>query len=350
MNRHKYERNPDPLQFLDDNSIPIEVTQSERFNVGYAHTAGRKKNSQGDYVMEDFIMVRGHFRNRWNEDLFGVFDGHDGSKAAYVAASRFDGILQEELTKMEQTTTQLTLDGIDLYPNQTTLEDNQKRTSLAIYNTFHRIKDVLKEELKESYGGTTALISFLTENDLYIANVGDTGAVLGKMNGVSERISTDHRPVASEKARIEASGGKILSISVPRVEGMLAISRALGDFDLEDKGIICNPHIRVISNFLDKGNFIILASDGLWDLVSDADAVQQVISQSNRKEQKRSNDDNNDQMFSFDDDEEKPQNSKQRSKRPTNDLEMELCRELVKMSFNKLAIDNISVLVISFPK
>jgi len=201
----------------------------------------------------------------------------------------------------------------------------------------------LKEELKEDFGGTTALVALFTRNDLYIANVGDTRAVFLKKNGEAERVSMDHRPVEAEKERIEASGGKVISISVPRVEGMLSVSRALGDFDLVDKGVIWHPHIQVIQVFEEKGEFLILASDGLWDLVTDSEAVALV----QKKLLENSKTEDNPELFSFDLEEEESGSNVCQSRR---EVLMQACRRLAEESFNQFAIDNISVIIIDFSK
>ena len=80
-----------------------------------------------------------------------------------------------------------------------------------------------------------------------------------------------------EKKRIEEAGGYVSLNGVWRVQGVLATSRALGDYPLKDqKVVVCEPD--VLSFQLDKTipEFAILASDGLWDTHSNDEAVNNV--------------------------------------------------------------------------
>ena len=104
---------------------------------------------------------------------------------------------------------------------------------------------------------------------VYVANVGDTRAVMSK-NGVAERMSYDHKATdQGEFERIKAAKGCILD---GRVAGTLAITRAFGDHSLKVFGVIANPYIKKhILKITDK--FLILASDGVWDGLEDQEAV-----------------------------------------------------------------------------
>lgn len=104
---------------------------------------------------------------------------------------------------------------------------------------------------------------------VYVANVGDTRAVMSK-NGIAERMSYDHK--ASDQGeidRIKAGNGIVLD---NRVGGTLAITRAFGDHSLKKAGVIANPYIKkhVLKN---SDKFLIIASDGVWDALEDQDAV-----------------------------------------------------------------------------
>lgn len=72
--------------------------------------------------------------------------------------------------------------------------------------------------------------------------------------------------------RCEAAGGFISTDSgSPRVGGNLEVTRSFGDFDV--KGISASPHIQTIELTTDDA-FVIIASDGLWDVVAPQEAVR----------------------------------------------------------------------------
>jgi len=62
-----------------------------------------------------------------------------------------------------------------------------------------------------------------------------------------------------------ASGGVIIR---GRLSGALALTRAFGDFDLQNEGLLCEPYVRTIE-VTEPGTAVIMASDGLWDTLSD---------------------------------------------------------------------------------
>ena len=88
----------------------------------------------------------------------------------------------------------------------------------------------------EDKSGSTAVCCLISPTHFYIANCGDSRAVLCR-NGVPAVYTQDHKPsVPAEKKRIQEAGG---SVMIHRVNGTLAVSRALGDFDyksVEGKG------------------------------------------------------------------------------------------------------------------
>ena len=71
----------------------------------------------------------------------------------------------------------------------------------------------------------------------------------------------------SERKRVEKQGGKIID---DRINGILAVSRGFGDFDLKNKGLICEPHIfkRLIES---SCYYCVIASDGVWDTLKPDD-------------------------------------------------------------------------------
>lgn len=120
--------------------------------------------------------------------------------------------------------------------------------------------------------GTTAVCAFISNENIYIANCGDSRAVLCR-NGVPIFSTQDHKPILpSEKERIVAAGG---SVMVQRVNGSLAVSRALGDYDYKNVAELgqceqlVSPEPEIFCKERDPQDFfLVLACDGVWDVMS----------------------------------------------------------------------------------
>ncbi|CAD6506144.1 BgTH12-07074 [Blumeria graminis f. sp. triticale] len=105
---------------------------------------------------------------------------------------------------------------------------------------------------------------------LYTANVGDARIVLCR-KGKALRLSYDHKGSdANEGKRVSSAGGMILN---NRVNGVLAVTRALGDNYIKDL-VTSHPFTTETIIQPDNDEFIILACDGIWDVCSDQEAVQ----------------------------------------------------------------------------
>mmetsp|Transcript_23318 Transcript_23318/g.59520 ORF Transcript_23318/g.59520 Transcript_23318/m.59520 type:complete len:324 (+) Transcript_23318:94-1065(+) len=127
------------------------------------------------------------------------------------------------------------------------------------------------EELK---GGSTAVVVAVTNGRIWCASAGDSRAVAGLRTGEVRRMSVDHTTsVPEEVARIKAMGGVL---DWGRLGGTLPMTRGLGNFSLEADGFACLPDISVMP--CTEVDFVILASDGLWDVVDDEAACRFVRS------------------------------------------------------------------------
>ncbi|MEW5311417.1 MAG: hypothetical protein WDW38_003133 [Sanguina aurantia] len=119
--------------------------------------------------------------------------------------------------------------------------------------------------------GCTAVTALLVGQRLLVANVGDSRAVLCRA-GKGVALSVDHKPNSKdERARIEGAGGVVVWAGTWRVGGVLAVSRAFGDRPLK-RYVIATPHMRD-EHLTPDDEFLILASDGLWDVMSNQDSV-----------------------------------------------------------------------------
>jgi len=181
---------------------------------------------------------------------FGLFDGHGGRYMADYAAK---------------------------YLHKNIILDNKTQSiRLAIEQGFQKTHDNADKQLSENTG-CTALVALLVKDekydlkDLYIASVGDSRAVLS-LKGTAIPLSFDHKPDRpDELERIKKLGGFVRTYGVPRTMGILAMSRALGDKGLAPY-VIPTPEIYKLKIDIDF-EFIILACDGVWDVLGNQEAV-----------------------------------------------------------------------------
>eukprot|EP00257_Ricinus_communis_P018526 XP_015577264.1 probable protein phosphatase 2C 58 isoform X2 [Ricinus communis] len=232
----------------DDPSIEEEEEEEEEEEPSSKHTRHGYHMVRGkmDHGMEDYVVAEKRKINGHNLGLYAIFDGHSGRDVAkYLQSHLFDNILNE--------------------PNF------WKNPKGAIRKAYKNTDDEILDGIVGSRGGSTAVTAILIDQEkLIIANVGDSRAVLCR-NGVAKQLSVDHEP-QKEKELVESRGGFVSKKpgSVPRVDGQLAMTRAFGDGRLKDH-ITSEPNL--IAKIIDKGvEFLILASDGLWKVMSNQEA------------------------------------------------------------------------------
>eukprot|EP00826_Nyctotherus_ovalis_P035019 TRINITY_DN2965_c0_g1_i9.p1 TRINITY_DN2965_c0_g1~~TRINITY_DN2965_c0_g1_i9.p1 ORF type:complete len:277 (-),score=68.86 TRINITY_DN2965_c0_g1_i9:136-966(-) len=138
------------------------------------------------------------------------------------------------------------------------------------------LKDVTPETLPKLMG-CTACVALITKTEIYVANVGDSRAVLCR-KGKAIEMSEDHKPnLEKERKRIEKANGYI---DDDRVNGMLNLTRCLGDLEYkqdkklrqEDQILSAFPDIKIEKIHGDV-DFLIIACDGIWDCMTSQQAV-----------------------------------------------------------------------------
>jgi serine/threonine protein phosphatase PrpC len=124
---------------------------------------------------------------------------------------------------------------------------------------------------QQTISGTAIGTLYLRESRFLAANAGDVRIVIGD-GAEAISLTIDHKPdLPGEKARIEALGGRVVSYDVARVQGLLSMSRSLGDAPLKPF-VTAEP--RIAEGLLGRGNdMAIIACDGLWDVLTSEEAV-----------------------------------------------------------------------------
>ncbi|XP_047328297.1 probable protein phosphatase 2C 60 [Impatiens glandulifera] len=125
--------------------------------------------------------------------------------------------------------------------------------------------------------GCTACVAVLRQNQLIVANAGDSRCVISR-KGQAHNMSRDHKlDIEDERERILKAGG---FIHAGRVNGTLNLTRAIGDMEFkqnkflapEKQIVTANPDINTVE-LCDDDEFIVLACDGIWDCMSSQQLV-----------------------------------------------------------------------------
>ena len=237
------------------------------------------KNLKYRQSMEDIGILIPDLTNDYKVSLFGIFDGHGGTDVVKFVKTRLPQLIKIYLN--------------DLFP-----------VEIAFKNAFKKVDEELKF-FDSEYIGTTATLILIKDNKIYCANVGDSKAYI-IYDKTYKQISNDHKCTnEDERKRIAEIGGKIIK---NRVMGQLILTRTLGDLYVKQFGVINTPDINVY-DINETINYIIIASDGVWDVV-DLDTITNM------------------------------------GKAGKN--VGEFCKDIVKLAINKGTKDNVSCIVISF--
>lgn len=202
--------------------------------------------------------------------VFAVCDGHGGKLTADLAAERMVDSFGETMEK----------ERIFADKRVPSAEEIGQCMRKAFMSLDQDIRDVIDEKKGADQSGCTAISAFISSTHVIVANSGDSRSVLAK-GGRVVPMSSDHKPMLDkERKRIEKAGG---SVRANRVNGDLAVSRALGDFtykqrfDLkpEEQQVSAEPDIQVEA--IDKSEeFLVIACDGIWDVMTNEDVCENV--------------------------------------------------------------------------
>ncbi|OMO82687.1 phosphatase 2C (PP2C)-like protein [Corchorus capsularis] len=186
--------------------------------------------------------------------FFGVYDGHGGSQVAKFCAERMHGVIAEELDR-----------------EMVEHSGWQRRWEVAFSSSFERAdNEIVTAEVAPDMVGSTAVVVVLSGCQIITSNCGDSRAVLCRGTQTIP-LTVDQKPDRQDELmRIEREGGRVINWNGARVFGVLAMSRAIGDRYLRP-WIIPVPEITFMTR-TDEDECLILASDGLWDVMTTEEA------------------------------------------------------------------------------
>ncbi|XP_077209854.1 putative protein phosphatase 2C 6 [Tasmannia lanceolata] len=236
--------------------------------------------------------------------FFGVYDGHGGSQVARFCAERIHEAVAAEWDR-----------GGDV-------EGWCRRWEEAFCNGFERVdNDIGGEAIAPEIVGSTAVAVAVSGCQIIASNCGDSRAVLCRGNQTIP-LTIDHKPDREDELlRIEGGGGRVFNWNGPRVLGVLAMSRAIGDRYLRPS-VIPVPEVTFTTRS-EEDECIVVASDGLWDVMSNEE-VGEVARQLLRRQRRRSG------------------QADERSSPPAQVT----AEHLVELAYRKNSSDNISVIVV----
>ncbi|KAJ3344223.1 Protein phosphatase 2C 2 [Gonapodya sp. JEL0774] len=188
--------------------------------------------------------------------FFAVYDGHGGDNVAIRAARELHIMLSESPQFESKDYTEAL-----------------RRTFLDFDSRMRKDKEIV-----DSGGGSTSVVVLIDQSGtIYCANAGDSRAIVS-VGGRQVPISIDHKPnMPRELSRIIEAAGYV---DADRVDGMLAVSRAFGDFDyktnsnvsLEQQKVTANPELYIHLPYA-RNDFVMLMSDGVTDRLESQDIV-----------------------------------------------------------------------------
>eukprot|EP00435_Cladocopium_sp_Y103_P062322 s36_g23.t4 len=254
----------------------VEIDLEEELKCGFHQDKAEGKETCEDYLVEKLKLPINVLGETATFVFFGVFDGHGGPYCAeHVSTHLAKNILARLRDRARNVSDEIAV--------KTALLGGFKQTE---HNYLQHAK-----KTDDSSGSTACTMTVFGPDEqmrlrLFMANCGDSRAVLCT-SGTAQRLTEDHKPnLPAEKKRIEAADGGVVEVQgvwrcvLPQKKRLtskiagLAVSRSFGDKDFKGPDIVsAEPEITVHEVDWDADEFVILATDGIWDVLSDKDSV-----------------------------------------------------------------------------
>ena len=220
-----------------NNEIIKDYYKSEDQNISF-----RKEMEDKSYIKINIIEKENH-----KISLFAIFDGHGGKLVSDYLYNNYEKTL------------------ISI------LEKNNYNIEKSIKESFKEIDNNLEKIPNTKTIGSTATIILIDNNILYCANVGDSESYYISKDKIIKLTNLHNCNNKNEVERVKNSKGLIFG---NRVFGMLNLTRSIGDFDFKIYGVINEPFIYKVNLIENYSKYVILGSDGVWDVINDSDLIQ----------------------------------------------------------------------------
>ncbi|XP_072553907.1 protein phosphatase Mn(2+)-dependent 1K-like isoform X3 [Paramormyrops kingsleyae] len=220
--------------------------------VGCASHIGQRKENEDRFQVSQ---VNGSIL------YFAVFDGHGGPQAADFCHKHMETYIKD-------------------------LVHEEQNLELVLTKAFLEVDKAFEMHLNASgnaslqTSGSTATVALLRDSvELVVASVGDSRALLCR-RGKAQRLTVDHTPERKdEKERIKKSGGFVTwnSLGQANVNGRLAMTRSIGDFDLKTRGVIAEPETKRVTLQHAHDSFLALTTDGINFIMNSQEICDVII-------------------------------------------------------------------------
>lgn len=273
-------------QYLPPSGSRVARLPGFNYELRYSYLSQRGYYPEAlDKANQDSFCIHTQFGKDTNDHFFGVFDGHGecGTQCSqYVKKHLCENLLKDR---------HFSTDIVQAYHSAFTTTNVQ----------LHR------HTIDDSMSGTTAITVLVRGKTLYVANVGDSRAVLAERRGkdlVAVDLSSDQTPFRSDEcARVKLCGARVLTLDQleglknPNVQcwggeedddgdpprlwvanGMYpgtAFTRSIGDKIAEQIGVIAVPEVLAME-ITSSNPFFVLASDGVFEFLSSQQVVDMV--------------------------------------------------------------------------
>ncbi|CEG47851.1 protein phosphatase 2c [Plasmopara halstedii] len=288
-----HDEKADPPRCVEFTTVCHPISKSKRqapkqmrVQIGVSLAQGARAYMEDRYSVVERLFINEEDKD-FSPSLLAIYDGHNGAYASEYARRRFKDLLSEceELIEISRRAQLAEMTEADVKSIRELLVDAFATVDAEILQ---------RTIILNKRDGSTVLLGLLVGGKLFVANLGDSRGILSQIDHNEEvkkvssviRLSVDHKPDRREETeRVEEAGGKVIfsgcwRVAHDQVSLRLAISRSLGDHPLKlnlpesclAPLVSVVPDIRVL-NVEAAGEYLVFASDGLWDRLSDDDAA-----------------------------------------------------------------------------